>query len=82
MTCTASSRRSQRSFTEGKVQPKAVCSRSNQAAPIPTFMRPPLMSSMVAIILATRAGLRYVLPVTSVPRRTRSVVAARPARRA
>ena len=48
-------------------KPKAVCSGSNQAAPMPSTARPPLMWSIVVIILATSAGLRNVLAPTRRP---------------
>ena len=43
---------------------------------MPSIARPPEMMSSVVTILASRAGLRYVTPVTIVPRRTRLVRAA------
>src|SRR5438552_12686524 len=46
---------------------------------MPSSMRPPAMTSMVAIILATSAGLRYPLQTTTWPSRTRVVIAARAA---
>ena len=57
--------------------PNAVCSVSNQAAPMPSTARPPEMWSMVVIILATSAGLRNVLAPTIRPIVPRVVVAAR-----
>ena len=56
--CSASSRRSKRSFSGGKSNPYALCSPSNQAAPIPNTARPPEMTSIVVVILAYSAGLR------------------------
>ena len=61
---------------EPKGMPKATCSVSNQAAPMPRMARPPLMWSSVVIILATRAGLRNVLAPTMRPIVARSVVVA------
>ena len=74
---TASS--SQRSRSPGELpnsKPKATCSRSNQAPPIPSMARPPLRWSSVVIILATRAGLRNVLAPTIRPSRAREVTSA------
>ncbi len=56
--------------------PKPVCSVSNHAAPMPRMARPPLMLSMVVIILVVSAGLRIVLAPTIRPTVARSVVAA------
>ena len=50
-----------------KSQPYAWCSRSNQPAPMPRIRRPLEAWSISAAIFATRAGLRYGLPATSVP---------------
>ena len=45
---------------------------------MPSIARPPETTSSVVTILASRAGLRYVTPVTSVPSFTRLVRAASP----
>ena len=79
--CSASSRRSKRSFTGGNGTPSASCSTSNQAAPIPRNARPDDTTSRVVTILARMAGFRYVTPVTSVPSLTRFVRAASAPRR-
>ncbi len=73
----ASARRSKRSFTGGKSTPRALCSTSYQAAPMPRNARPLEITSRVVTILARSAGLRYVTPVTSVPSLTFVVRAAR-----
>ena len=46
---------------------------------MPSSIRPPLMTSSVPIILAVSAGLRNAVQITTWPRRTRSVEAARAA---
>ena len=58
--------------------PKAVCSVSNQAPPIPRIARPPERWSSVVAILATSAGFRNVLAPTISPMRARDVT--RPSR--
>ena len=68
MIATASS--SQRSRSPGDApnsKPKAVCSVSNQAPPMPRIARPPEMWSRVVAIFATSAGLRKVLAPTIRP---------------
>ena len=56
-----------------------MCSVSNHAPPIPSFIRPPLMWSSVVIIFTTSAGLRNVFAPTISPSRTFSVCSAQPA---
>jgi len=73
---------SQRSRSPGERPnsiPKARCSVSNQAPPIPRIARPLLMWSIVVIALATRAGLRNVLAPTIRPMRAREVTSAQAA---
>ena len=43
---------------------------------MPSSIRPPLIESIVEIILAVRAGFRNAVQITTWPRRTRSVIAA------
>jgi hypothetical protein len=74
--CSASSNRSNRSFTGGKSTPSASCSTSNHAAPMPRNARPPEITSSDVTIFASTAGFRYVTPVTSVPSFTFAVRAA------
>ena len=59
--------------------PKFWCSCSNQAAPIPSSARPPLIASTVATAMASWPGSRKVEAVISVPSRIRSVCTASPA---
>ena len=53
--------------------PKASCSRSNQAPPMPSTARPPETWSRVVASLAVSPGLRNVLAPTISPSRTREV---------
>ncbi len=74
MTGSASpSQRSRSGGPEPNGSPKAVCSVSNHAAPMPRIARPPLMWSRVVAILAVTAGSRNVLAPTISPIRIRSV---------
>src|SRR5438105_5491482 len=78
---TASS--SQRSRSPGECPnstPKAVCSVSNHAPPIPRIARPFDMWSRVVAIFATSAGLRNVLAPTIRPMRACCVASAQAAR--
>ena len=59
--------------------PKYWCSRSYQAAPMPSSARPPLIWSTVATSTASWPGSRKVDALTRVPSRTRSVCTASPA---
>ena len=56
----------------GTGTPSPRCSRSYQAAPIPSSARPPDSTSRVVTILASRPGWRYVTPVTRSRSRRRS----------
>ena len=56
-----------------KSMPKARCSPSNQAPPMPMMARPPLMWSIVVMHLTARPGLRNVFAPTNSPSRIRSV---------
>ena len=68
MSSTASSSRAMRSPTAPpKSMPKAVCSVSNQAAPMPSTARPADRWSSAVTILTTSPGLRNVLAPTSSP---------------
>ena len=73
MICSASSSFSKRSVNVPNSMPNASCSSSNQPAPMPSWARPPDTMSSVVTVLASTAGLRYVLPVTRALRRTFSV---------
>ena len=53
-----------------------MCSSSFHAAPMPRMARPDEITSRVVTIFASRAGLRYVTPVTIVPSCARDVRAA------
>ncbi len=79
MIASCSSRRSKRSRGDGKGMPYAVCSGSAQPAPSANVMRPPLMASTWATVIASGPGSRNVAALTMVPSRTRSVSRARPA---
>ena len=68
-----------RSLMGGNSNPKESCSPSNQAAPRPNSARPPEMTSRVVAVLAIKAGLRYVTPLTRVLSRTAFVSRARAA---
>ena len=59
--------------------PYARCSSSNQPAPNPSSIRPPLIASTCATLIASGPGSRNVADVTSVPSRSRVVSLARPA---
>ena len=59
--------------------PNASCSRSYQPVPRPSSTRPPLISSTLATIVASRPGRRKVAAVTSEPSRIRLVSRASPA---
>ena len=59
--------------------PYAVCSASNQPAPMPSSTRPPLIWSTWATEIASGPGSRNVAEVTSVPSRIRLVSRASPA---
>ena len=74
--CSASSSRSKRSATGGNRTSSASCSSSNHAAPMPSSARPFEMTSSAVTAFASSAGLRYVTPVTRVPRRAVCVRAA------
>jgi hypothetical protein len=76
MTWTPSSSRSKRSFNGGKRIPRASDSSWFQPAPRPTIRRPPLITSMVAAILASTDGWRYGMALTWQPRRSRDVTTA------
>ncbi len=70
---------SQRSRSPGlppNRKPKPRCSISFQPLPMPRTARPPLTWSSVVTILATSAGLRYVLAPTMSPMLDRVVSAA------
>ncbi len=56
----------------GNGTPRPRCSRSNQAAPMPSIARPPESTSSVVTVFTSTPGWRYVTPVTIVPSRTRS----------
>ena len=73
MIVNASSKRPIR-WSNGK--PKARNSVSFQPAPRPRMKRPPLISSIVAAILASIAGLWKLVQATSGPSSIRSVAAA------
>ncbi len=73
MIVNASSNRSIR-WSNGK--PNARNSVSFQPAPRPRTKRPPLISSIVAACLASRAGLWKLVHATSGPNSTRDVIAA------
>src|SRR5688500_11009006 len=80
MIWTASS--SQRSRSPGELpnsMPSPTCSVSNQAPPMPSTARPPLMWSRVVAIFATTAGLRKVFAPTMSPTVARSVASAQAA---
>ena len=80
--CSITDSSSQSSRSPGsfpKSMPKASCSRSNQAAPMPSTARPPDRWSSVVASFAVRPGLRNVLAPTISPRRTRDVIGPRPA---
>ena len=81
MSGTASPSQSRRSPTLApKSMPKASCSRSNQAPPIPRTARPfETWSSVVASFVVT-PGFRNVFAPTMSPTRTRDVIAATPCR--
>ena len=70
MICSASSSFSKRSVNVPNSMPNASCSSSYQPAPMPSWPRPLETMSRVVTVLASTAGLRYVLPVTSALRRT------------
>src|SRR5258705_499281 len=77
---TDSSSQSRRSPTLlPKSMPKASCSRSNQAPPIPSTARPFETWSSVVASFAVRPGFRNVFAPTINPSRTREVIPARPA---
>ena len=59
--------------------PKATCSSSNHAPPMPRIARPSEMWSSVVAILAVRVGVRNVLAPTISPIRTCSVACAQAA---
>ena len=59
--------------------PYAVCSASNQPAPMPSSTRPPVIWSTCATEIASGPGSRKVAALISVPSRMRSVSRARPA---
>ena len=76
---TGSASPSQRNRSPGLApnsKPKPLCSSSFQAEPMARMARPPLMWSSVVTILATSAGLRYVLAPTMRPTVGRVVMAA------
>ena len=73
MTAMASSVKAPRSANGA---PIAVVSFSIDPTPTPMVSRPPLSTSSVAAVLASRIGLWYGSTSTEVPRRTRSVRAA------
>ena len=60
--------------------PKASCSRSNQAPPMPRIARPLLMWSSVVASFTVNAGFRKVLAPTISPSVALDVTAAQPAR--
>ena len=70
-TSRSSASRARRSRVSGKPYPYASHSSRFQPAPIPSSIRPPLMTSIVEIILAVRAGFRNAVQITMWPRRTR-----------
>jgi hypothetical protein len=74
----ASSSSSNRSLTGGQAYPYARDSVSFHAAPMPSIALPDETTSSVVTTLARNAGLRYVTPVTIVPRRICDVLAATP----
>ena len=53
--------------------PKAVCSSSNHAPPMPRVARPPLMWSIVVSDFTARPGFRNVFAPTNSPSRIRDV---------
>ncbi len=59
--------------------PYAVCSASNQPAPMPSSTRPPLIWSTFATLIASGPGCRKVALVIMVPSRMVLVSRARPA---
>ena len=68
MSPTDSSSRSSRSPKPApKSMPRASCSRSNQAPPMPRMARPSLMWSSVVASFAVRPGLRKVFAPTIRP---------------
>ena len=58
MTSSCSPSRSNRSPSGGNGMPKNRCSRSYQAAPMPSSARPPLIASTVATVMASGPGRR------------------------
>ena len=54
--CRVSSRRSKRSFVEGKGTPKPRASRSNQPAPLPRYALPPESTPSVVAVLKRMPG--------------------------
>src|SRR5215470_15725912 len=79
MTSNCSANRSNRSPMGGKGMPKASCSRWYHPVPRPSSARPPLISSTLATIVASRPGRRNVAGVTREPSRIRTVSRASPA---
>ena len=60
--------------------PKASCSAPNHAPPIPMIARPPLMWSIVVMLLTPSPGFRNGFALTNRPSWTRSVAWASAAR--
>ncbi len=72
--CSASM--SMRVRSGGKGNPCARCSASFQPVPMPSSTRPPEMWSAVTALRASTEGWRNVAGETSVPSRSRDVIAA------